>query len=114
MTQQKTELFIKICMKTWLLCETCVHAEETSAHPRYDLISECTACARSCFALVSKLVADSDMEDMGNMVWDCMLHCRQCAQECSKYTDNEDLELCADVCEVCGDSLRELTRFSLN
>lgn len=114
MTQQKTETFIKICMKTWLLCETCVHAEESSKEPRYNLVSECSACARACFALVSKLVGECNMDDMGSLVLDCMLHCRQCAQECSLYAGEEDIELCGDVCEVCGDSLRELTRFSLN
>ncbi len=114
MIREKTDIYIKICMKTWLLCESCIHAEENSPVPRYDLIVECNACAKSCFAVVSKLVSETEIEDMSDTILNCLLHCRQCAMECGRYEGEEDITLCADVCQVCGDAIRELACFSLN
>ena len=114
MTQQKTDLFIKVCMKAWLLCESCVHAEEMSEAPRLDLIRECSACARSCFTVVSKLVGQVEITDMGTSVVDCLIHCRQAATQCAHYTSEEDIRLCGDICDTCGNTMRELAFFSLN
>src|SRR3982751_6239490 len=64
MTRQiPTDTYIKVCMKTWLLCESCAHSESTSDTPRYDLVLECTTTAKTCFAVVSKPVSNAD--DMG-------------------------------------------------
>lgn len=112
MTQQLTDNYIKICMKTWLLCESCIHAELNSEAPRYDLVDECSQCAKSCFAVVSRLVSQAD--DMGDLVLNCILHCRQCAGTCAQYSDESDIELCGDVCETCGNALIDIAEFSLN
>ncbi|MBC7946910.1 MAG: hypothetical protein H7Y42_03450 [Chitinophagaceae bacterium] len=99
-------------MKTWLLCESCIHAESSNDYPRYDLIRECSECAKACFAVVSRLVSKAD--DLGDLVFNCLLHCRQCSEECLKYNGEEDIELCGDVCEVCGNTLKNIAVFSLN
>lgn len=114
MIQQRTDTYIKVCMKAWLLCESCVHAEETNASPRYNLIRECGACARACFAVVSKLVGQADQSELSQTVFDCLLHCRQCASECCHYLDEEDVASCEEVCRTCGNIIRELAIFSLN
>jgi hypothetical protein len=110
--QQQTDTYIKVCMKTWLLCESCIHAESTSPSPRYDLVSECRECAQACFAVVSRLV--SQPEDMDDLVFKCLLHCRQCASECGKYKYEDDIEFCGEICCVCADTMKELAEFSLN
>jgi len=110
--QQTTDQYIKVCMKTWLLCEASVHAESTSTSPRYNLVKECSDCAKACFAVVSKLVSDAD--DLGNLVLNCLLHCRQCSIECAKYAGEEDIQFCGIVSSLCADTLREITVRQLN
>lgn len=108
---QTTDEYIKVCMKTWLLCEASVHAEATSISPRYELVRECSECAKACFAVVTKLVSNSG--DFGNLVLDCLLHCRQCSNECAKYPE-EDLQFCAVISSICADTLKEIAVLQLN
>ena|SRR6218665_2082499 len=114
MIQEETDNYIRICMKTWLLCESCINHEISSDSPRQRLVQKCNDCGKSCFALVAKLVSKEYVIDLDDAVFDCLLYCRQCAMECEKYSDEEDIRLCGDVCELCGDALKELTIFSLN
>ncbi len=110
--QQTTDQYIKVCMKTWLLCEASVHAESISTWPRYNLVKECSDCAKACFAVVSKLVSDTD--NLGNLVLNCLLHCRQCSIECGKYPGEEDIQFCGMVSSICADRLREIAVRQLN
>ena len=107
--QQTTDQYIKVCMKTWLLCEASAHAETTSPSPRYNLLKECSECAKACFAVVS-----SDAGDLGDLVLNCLLHCRQCSNECAKYPGEEDLQFCGIVSSICADTLKEITVRQLN
>lgn len=86
--------------------------EATSEEPREELIRECRECAQSCFALVCKLVSNS--EDIADHVFNCLLHCRQCIAECEKYDYVEDIEFCANVCSICASALKDLAVFHLN
>jgi hypothetical protein len=110
--QQQTDTYIRICMKTWLLCESCIHAESLSSLPRFELVKECNQCAKACFALVSRLVSQN--EDMGDLVMDCVLECRQCARTCEKYGHENDIEFCGITCSLCAETLKHLAVFSLN
>ena len=112
MIRQQTDTYIKACMKTWLICESCAHMESSSSNPRVDFLRECRDCAQSCFALVSKLISKSD--DIGENVLTSLLHCRQCIAECEKYLEVEDIEYCANVCASCADALKDLAVFYLN
>ncbi len=112
MTQQKTDNYIKVCLRSWLLCESCTYAEMNSLTPRYDLISECTACAEACFALVTNLNSNSD--DLGDLPFNCIVHCRQCYDECQKYSNEENIMVCAEACAFCAEAIKELTVFTLN
>ena len=116
MIRQKTDHYIKICMKTWLLCEASVHVELTANSPRQALIKECGECAKACFAVATRLV--SNETDIGAQVLNCLLHCRQCSMECEKYPKEEDIQFCGIVSNICADSLKdmakEMTAFSLN
>jgi hypothetical protein len=109
---QTTDQYIKVCMKTWLLCEASVHAESTSNSPRYNLVEACNECAKACFAVVSKLV--SNASDLGDLVLNCLLHCRECSNECEKYPGDEDILFCGIVSSICADTLKEITVFQLN
>lgn len=110
--QQTIDQYIKVCMKTWLLCEASVHAEAASTSPRYKLVKECSDCAKSCFAVVSRLVSDAG--DLGDLVLNCLLHCRQCSNECSKYPGEQDLQFCGMVSSICADTLKEIAVNQLN
>jgi|SRR5690606_21866676 hypothetical protein len=112
MTKQATDLYIKACMKTWLLCEASVHAESEKALPRTKLLEECAGCAKACFAVVSGLVSDTG--DTGDLVLKCILHCRQCALECAKYPKEADLQYCCIVSTICADTLKEIAIQQLN
>lgn len=112
MIQQQTDVYIKICMKAWLLCESCIHTEVKNVCPRTELVKDCGDCAKACFAVVSKLVSQPD--DLGDLVFDCILHCRQCAATCQEHALDPDIELCGDVCAACGDILKDLPFFCLN
>ncbi len=112
MTKLATDQYIKVCMKTWLLCEASVHAESTSDTPRYGLLKECNDCAKACFAVVSQLV--SDTTDLGDLVLRCLLHCRQCSNECAKYPGEEDIQFCGIVSGICADTLKDITVMQLN
>ncbi len=109
---QTTDQYIKVCMKTWLLCEASVHAESTRLAPRSNLVKECSECAKACFAVVSRLVSDAG--DLGHLVLDCLLHCRQCSAECAKYNSEEDIQFCGIISSICADTLREITVLELN
>ena len=62
MILQQTDSYIKMCMKTWLLCESCIHIEETSYYPRKKLISNWRICAHSCFEVVCKIINNDSKE----------------------------------------------------
>lgn len=110
--QRTADQYIKVCMKTWLLCEASVHAEITGNSPRYNLVKECADCARACFAVVSRLVSNAD--DMEDLVLNCLLHCRQCSSECAKYPEEEDILFCGIVSSICADTIKEITILQLN
>ncbi len=110
--RQTTDTYIKACMKTWLLCEASAHAEMNAEAPRYNLVKECADCAKACFAVVSQLVSNAD--DLGDLVLNCILHCRQCSHECAKYSQEDDLEFCGIVSSMCADTLKEITVLQLN
>ncbi len=109
---QTTDQYIKVCMKTWLLCEASIHAESTRRSPRADLVKECSDCAKACFAVVSRLVSEAG--DLGNLVLNCLLHCRQCSNACAKYKNEEDIQFCGIMSSICADTLREITVLDLN
>ena len=109
---QTIDYYIKACMKTWLLCEASVHAESISRTPRYDLVRECSECATACFAVVTRLVNNGG--DLGNLVVECLLHCRQFSDECAKYPGEEDLQFCSVVSSICADTLRDIAVINLN
>ncbi len=110
---QATDQCIKVCMKTWLLCEASVHAEVSGISPRQTLIKECSDCARACFAVVLRLVNNAP-EDLSDLVLNCLLHCRQCSNECAKYDDDEDIQFCGMISSICADTLKEITVINLN
>lgn len=112
MQLQATDQYIKVCMKTWLLCEASVYAEVTGITPRQTLIKECGDCANACFAVVSGLVS-SAVSDISSLIFNCLLHCRQCSDECAKY-DDEDIQFCGMVSSICADTLKEITVLNLN
>ena len=112
MVQQQTDNYIKLCMKSWLLCESCIHAEVNSPSPRYALINQWTACAKSCFAVVSRLVSDPD--NLEDLPFKCMLHCRLCVDESDKYPEEEDIQMCSEICAICADTVKDLVVFVAN
>jgi len=114
MIQVKIDPYVKICMKTWLLCEASVYAEVTSPSPRLSVIKECSECAIACFEIVVRLVSNPDEDIIGNLALSGLLHCRQCANECTKYSADEDLKYCGEICSLCCDVLQDITIFSLN
>ena len=112
MIRQQTDDYIKMCLRSWLLCESCTYAEMNSLTPRYDLITECTACAEACFTLVTKLISNAD--DLGDLPFNCIVHCRQCYEECQKYSEDEKIIICGEACAICAEAIKELAVFSLN
>lgn len=113
MVGHQTDNYIKACMKTWLLCESCIHAElNGQQEQRINLLNEWKACAKACFEVVSRLVSNPD--DMDNLPLNCLLHCRQCAEECEKYPDEIDIVACGEVCTDCAETIKQLTIFSAN
>lgn len=114
MIQLKTDPYVKICMKTWLLCEASVYAEVTSPSPRTALIKECSECAIACFELVAGLVSDLKTGEIENLALKGLVHCRQCANECAKYSADKDVRYCGEICSLCGDILKHFTVIFLN
>jgi len=103
-------------MKTWLLCEAGAHAELKASRPRLALLKEYSECAKACFDLATRLAGNKP--DVGALVLNCVLHCRQCATECEKYPKEEDIQFCGIVSNICADSLKYMVKdisiFSLN
>lgn len=112
MTQQKTDNYIKACLKAWLFCESCSAVEMNKPTSRYDLIIECNACAEACFDVVTRLLSKPD--DLGDLPFNCMIHCWQCIEECQKYSENETIKACIDSCTACAESIKEIAVFTLN
>jgi hypothetical protein len=107
MILQQTDSYIKMCMKTWLLCESCIHIEETSYCPRKTLISNWRSCAHSCFEVVCKIISN-DSKEMQDSALSCMLNCRKCYEECEKYNYSDEIEFCGEVCRICGETIKDL------
>jgi hypothetical protein len=108
MILQQTDHYVKACMKTWLLCESCIHIEETTSyHPRQSLITRWRSCAHSCFAIVCSIISKEN-EEMQEPALTCMLSCRECYQECQKYNYIDEIEYCGEVCRYCADIIKDL------
>ena len=103
---QKVDTYIKACMQAWLFCESCIHEQISTNSPRAELIRQCHDCAQSCFAVVSKLINDSP--DVQELVFKCLLSCRVCQEECSKYGEVEEIYYCGEVCGYCADKIRDI------
>jgi hypothetical protein len=103
-------------MKTWLLCEAGAHTEQKAGSPRKVLLKKYNECAKACFALATALAGNKP--EVGVLVLNCLLCCRQCALECEKYPNEEDIQFCGIVSHICADSLKdmatEVSIFSLN
>lgn len=112
MTEQRTDSYIKVCMKSWLLCESCLHQELSNSSPRQKVIESWQNCAKSCFAVVTRLI--SNPEDLGQLPFNCILDCMQCVRECNLHSGDPDIADCADACLICAYRMRELTSFYLN
>jgi hypothetical protein len=95
-------------MKTWLLCEASLHTELTTSSPRQTLLKECNDCAKACFAVVTRLVSNAG--DIGGIVLNCLLHCRQCSMECEKYPNEEDIQFCGIVSNICAEGLKDMAK----
>ena len=109
----QTDYYVKACMKTWLLCESCAYAETLCKAQRRELIEKCRACAKACFALVSEII--SGAEPLSDTAFTCLLSCRECYVECEKYSNENDIEFCGEVCRLCGNMLKDLiVPFHLN
>jgi hypothetical protein len=103
---QKTDTYIKACMQAWLFCESCIHEQVTSNSPRPELIRQCHDCAQACFAVVSKLI--NNASDVQELAFNCVLHCRECQQECKKYSEVEEIYYCGEVCRYCADKVIDI------
>ena len=106
MILQETDNYIKACMKTWLLRESCIHTETMSESPREEIVKRCRTCANACFTVVCRIINHS--EALQESVFICLLHCRECIDECKKHRDSEELKYCADICGLCADILKPL------
>ena len=113
MQLQITDQYIKICIKTWLICEASVHAEVAGLSPRHNLVKECSDCAKACFDVVLSLVSN-EVGDWGDVVLNCVLHCRQCSNECAKYDNDGDIQFCGMMSSICADTLKDITVINLN
>jgi hypothetical protein len=106
MILQQTDNYIKACMKTWLICEACIHAETTSGSPRESLVIKCRTCANSCFTVVCRILNNSEI--MQESAFICLLNCRECFSECENYAYVDDIEYCGEVCRLCSETLKHL------
>ena len=99
-----TDMYIKTCMKTWLLCESCVHNESDGTYRRNQLVEKCRECANSCFAVVCRMISVSEW--LEEAVLTCVLACKNCYEECARYEGSADIEYCGEVCRLCGELLK--------
>lgn len=106
MILQQTDNYIKACMKTWLMCESCIHSETISDHPRQALVVKCRYCANACFTVVCRIINNSEVLQESAFI--CLLNCLECQAECSKFSDVEDIRYCGEVCRLCADIIKPL------
>jgi hypothetical protein len=107
MIGMQTDNYIRACMKTWLLCESCLHAEADSRSPRKMLMNIYKECAAACVALVSRLVSNNTGIDQ--LAFNCLIRCRECQEECIRQADSDDMIYCSDVCGYCAETVGVLT-----
>jgi hypothetical protein len=113
MILEQTDNYIKACMKAWLMCESCIQAEANKKNPRQTLIDKCRVCANSCFTVVCRILNNSEIVQESAFI--CVLNCRECSDECDKYSYISDVEYCSEVCRLCADVLKSLiVPFHLN
>ncbi len=111
MTLRQTDNYMRVCMKSWLLCEACVHSEKVRLWPDEKLIKICNDCAQSCIAFVAHFIKDP--ETAQKKVFDCYLFCRECYEECILHPE-ADIIYCGEVCDRCAETIKELMFLKLN
>lgn len=111
MTLRQTDNYMRVCMKSWLLCEACVHSEKETLLPDEKFIKIFSDCAQSCLTIVSHFI--NETETTQKVVFDCFLYCRKCYQECMLHSE-ADIIYCGEVCNYCADTIKELMFFNLN
>jgi len=105
--------YMKLCLQTWIFCESCIYSEISTSTPRRELVKECHDCALACFALVAKL-ANNQLE-IGEQAFRCIIHCRQCQETCAKYAETEDIRCCGEICKRCAEQIKGIAlEFNLN
>jgi len=109
---QQADTYIKSCLKGWLLCASCSNAEMNKDNPNYDLVLQCNACAQACFDVAAKLLANDG--DIGDIPFNCIVHCRQCIEECQKYPETAAISACIRACVSCIRDVKQIACFTLN
>jgi hypothetical protein len=106
MIVQQADSYIKACMQAWLFCESCIHAETSARHPKTELIRMCHQCAQACFAVVCRIISKEDT--VYELAFNCILHCRECQEECEKHWQVDDIRYCGEVCSYCAEKMKDI------
>ncbi len=112
-TVQTSDAYIKVCLRAWLFCESCIQAETLLEAPNQQLIEGCHRCAHSCLAVITGLINKKEM--ITDDVFRCLLYCRSCETICEGALRTEEVQNCAEACRNCADHLSEIAwYFGLN
>lgn len=112
-TVQTSDAYIKICLRTWLFCESCIQSETATTTPNSRIIRSCHRCAHACLAVVTGLINKKEL--ITDDIFRCMLYCRACEIACSATPHTEETLHCAEACRDCAENLSQIAwYFSMN
>lgn len=106
MIAHQSDPYIRACMKTWLLCESCVYVDTLTKPEKNSLLAKCRNCANACFTLVCQLISKSEL--IADAALNCLLSCHECYEECKKYSAEEEIGYCGEICLLCASKIKGL------
>lgn len=99
---------IKNCTSCYRVClETLHHClSQKKTHFQGKHIELLQICADSCDLALKMMIADMEFHHQSCEL--CFEVCASCAEECERFTEDQEMLRCADICRKCAESCRAM------
>lgn len=94
--KRTTSRLVLHCLKTWLICESCMLAEYAIHGKKREIYHQLKVCANASFELAS-LLTKSPVSSQ--QILSCLISCKTVATACGEYRHIEEFSICERACE---------------
>lgn len=110
MPQRHPEL--RNCVEQCLDCHrVCLHTinyclSQGGDHAAAEHIRLLTDCAEICQTSANFMLRGSALHERTCAI--CAEICEDCAQDCERFPEDQEMQACAEICRQCSDACREM------